>query len=35
VVNVILWDGVTPYAPPGGTTLVSAGTLAIGDVVTA
>jgi hypothetical protein len=23
VVNMIVWDGVTPYTPPAGTTLVN------------
>lgn len=22
VLNIIIWDGVTPYTPPAGTTLV-------------
>jgi len=23
VLNIIVWDGVTPYTPPAGTTLVN------------
>jgi hypothetical protein len=31
VVNVILWDGETPYDPGEGATLVQSDTLQIGD----
>lgn len=32
VVNLIRWDGVAPYAPGAGLTLVQSDAAAIGDV---
>jgi hypothetical protein len=34
VVNIILWDGITPYSPLQGTTLVQSDIAAIGDTYT-
>lgn len=34
VVNVIVWDGVTPWIPPEGTFAVRSDTLNIGDTYT-
>ena len=31
VVNVIVWDGITPYNPGAGLTLVQSDTAARGD----
>ena len=33
VINVIVWDGVTPYDPGEGITVVQSDTLNIGDTV--
>lgn len=30
VINVIIWDGVSAYTPPAGTTLIQSNTAGIG-----
>ncbi len=32
VINVCAWDGVSPYAPPTGCTLVQSDSCGIGDI---
>lgn len=33
VINSIVWDGVTPYTPPDGATLVKTTSAGIGDKI--
>lgn len=32
VINVIVWNGITPYAAPEGCALIQSDTAAIGDL---